>query len=99
MIVQNFNSLWPFRKRFGRRVANFDVRLAQSQPRYDLPVSPEIIEQLKQHQLRIRVRVDPQFNRFALPAKLKQAETLAADLFASATDLVQPIRECRIVSR
>jgi len=71
MIVHDFHG-WrtPFGKRFGTHVADHDVRLTQEQPAHDLRVRPQKVEQLKQHQLRIRVRVDPQFNALESKAQL-----------------------------
>ena len=62
------------------------------------PSDPKKIEQMNQHQLCIRVRVDPQFHRFALLAKLNQAEALLADFSTSPVEIVQPMRDRVVIS-
>jgi len=53
---------------------------------------------MNQHQLCIRVRVDPQFHRFALLAKLNQTQALLADFSTSPVEIVQPMRDRVVIS-
>ena len=81
-------------------VADDAVHLDQTQLRDDFFVRTQIVQQPNQDQLRIRLRIDPQFDPLASRAELDQSEALSTDLSATPpVEKVQPIRDRGIAFR
>jgi hypothetical protein len=75
VIVADWDSLRPQRHHFRRQLtADAEVCLDQPQSGSDIGMRSQIIQQPKQHQLGVRLWIDPQFDRFAFRTQLGQSK-------------------------